>query len=129
MTVVPPLIPLRELVQDFMKRGGTVWACTPCVKARGYEQGDLIDGVVITDDMQMGAIANYYGFAEAIEAAVLAGADIIAISNNGTVYDPFAGGSAFEAILAAVREGRIAEARIEQSYERIMRLKARLRAP
>ena len=46
-TVVPPLSPLRELVQDFMKRGGMVWACTPCVKARGYEQADLVDGVVI----------------------------------------------------------------------------------
>jgi predicted peroxiredoxin len=47
-TVVPPLSPLRDLVQDFMKRGGTVWACTPCVKARGYEQQDLIEGVVIS---------------------------------------------------------------------------------
>ena len=48
MTVVPPLSPLRELVHDFMKRGGVVWACTPCVKARGYEQSDLIEGVIIT---------------------------------------------------------------------------------
>ena len=48
VTVVPPLSPLRELVQDFMKRGGTVYACTPCAKARGYEQGDLIEGVVIS---------------------------------------------------------------------------------
>lgn len=47
-TVVPPLAALRELVQDFMKRGGKVWACTPCVKARGYEQQDLIDGVEIS---------------------------------------------------------------------------------
>ena len=47
-TVVPPLSPLKDLVQDFMKRGGTVWACTPCVKARGYEQQDLMEGVVIT---------------------------------------------------------------------------------
>lgn len=47
-TVVAPLSPLRELIQDFMKRGGTVWACTPCVKARGYEQTDLIDGVVVS---------------------------------------------------------------------------------
>jgi len=46
--VVPPLSPLRDLVQDFMKRGGLIWACTPCVKARGYEQNDLIEGVVIT---------------------------------------------------------------------------------
>jgi len=47
-TVVPPLSPLRELMQDFMKRGGTVWACTPCVKARGYGPQDLIDGVTIS---------------------------------------------------------------------------------
>lgn len=46
-TIVPPLSPLKELVQDFIKRGGTVWACTPCVKARGYEQSDLIEGVII----------------------------------------------------------------------------------
>ncbi|HEX2197807.1 MAG TPA: DsrE family protein [Burkholderiales bacterium] len=48
LTEVAPLSPLRELVQDFMKRGGTIWACTPCVKARGYEQQDLIEGVVIS---------------------------------------------------------------------------------
>jgi predicted peroxiredoxin len=46
--VVPPLSPLRELVQDFIKRGGTLWACTPCVKARGYEPQDLIEGVTIS---------------------------------------------------------------------------------
>lgn len=48
VTVVPPLSPLRDLVADFMKRGGQVFACTPCIKARGYEQADLIEGVVIS---------------------------------------------------------------------------------
>ena len=48
MTVVNPLDPLAKLIEDFMKRGGQVWACTPCVKARGYESGDLIPGVEIT---------------------------------------------------------------------------------
>lgn len=48
MTSVAPLSPLRDLVQDFMKRGGVVWACTPCVKARGYEQTDLIEGAIIS---------------------------------------------------------------------------------
>ena len=46
-TVVPPLEPLAALVADFLKRGGRLWACTPCVKARGYEQNDLISGVEI----------------------------------------------------------------------------------
>ncbi len=43
-----PLEPLRGLVEDFLVRGGTLWACAPCVKARGYGDGDLIDGVEIT---------------------------------------------------------------------------------
>ena len=46
-TVVAPLEPLAAMVKDFLARGGALWACTPCVKARGYEQADLIDGVVI----------------------------------------------------------------------------------
>jgi predicted peroxiredoxin len=48
MTQVAPLEPLATLVKDFLARGGQLWACTPCVKARGYEQQDLVDGVIIT---------------------------------------------------------------------------------
>lgn len=47
-TQVQPLEPLAALVKDFLARGGTLWACTPCVKARGYTQQDLIDGTIIT---------------------------------------------------------------------------------
>lgn len=48
MTQVAPLDPLARLIEDFMQRGGAVWACTPCVASRGYRQEDLLDGVVIT---------------------------------------------------------------------------------
>ena len=48
MTHVPPLDPLAQLIADFQARGGTLWACPPCVKARGYAQEDLLPGVVIT---------------------------------------------------------------------------------
>ena len=47
-THVPPLDPLRDLVQDFLRRGGRLVACTPCVKSRGYTQQDLIEGTEIT---------------------------------------------------------------------------------
>ena len=47
MTQVKPLDPLTDLIRDFIGRGGALYACTPCVKARGYEQGDLIEGVTI----------------------------------------------------------------------------------
>ena len=44
LTQVAPLDALAALIAIFQKRGGTIWACPPCVKSRGYEQTDLIDG-------------------------------------------------------------------------------------
>lgn len=55
MTHVPPLEPLAAMIEDFQKRGGVIWACPPCVKSRGYEQSDLLDGVVITGASAMHA--------------------------------------------------------------------------
>jgi predicted peroxiredoxin len=48
MTHVAPLEPLSGMLRDFLARGGTLWACTPCVKSRGYTADHLIEGVVIT---------------------------------------------------------------------------------
>ncbi len=52
-TQVNPLEPLKALIEDFLRRGGTLWACTPCVKARGYTQEDLIEGAVIAGSSVM----------------------------------------------------------------------------
>ncbi|MDX8527258.1 DsrE family protein [Mesorhizobium sp. MSK_1335] len=51
--VVHPLEPLAALIKDFLARGGNLWACTPCVKARGYTQDDLVAGVEITGASKM----------------------------------------------------------------------------
>ena len=92
----------------------------------GILRQDLgFDGVIITDDMQMAAIGDFYGFAAAIELALNAGADIIAIANN-LAYDPEIGVRAFNAIKSGVEAGRISRPRIDQSYERVARLKQRL---
>lgn len=48
LTHAQPLEPLRALIDSFQTRGGELWACTPCAKARGYQQDDLIEGVIIT---------------------------------------------------------------------------------
>lgn len=55
MTHVPPLEPLARMIEDFQKRGGVIWACPPCVKSRGYEQSDLIEGVTIVGASAMHA--------------------------------------------------------------------------
>ena len=46
-TQVHPMESVKDLLHSFMERGGDVWACPPCTKARGYDQDSLIDGVVI----------------------------------------------------------------------------------
>lgn len=47
-TQVKPLEPLADMIRDFLSRGGTIWACTPCVKSRGYSEDDLLEGVIVT---------------------------------------------------------------------------------
>ena len=55
LTQVSPLQPLAALIEDFQKRGGIIWACPPCVQSRGYGEGDLMDGVIITGASAMHA--------------------------------------------------------------------------
>jgi beta-N-acetylhexosaminidase len=83
------------------------------------------DGVVISDDIQMGAIREYYTFTDAVRKAILAGVDMIAIANN-SIYDEGAMATGVATVKALVEEGVIPVERIEESYRRIMALKARL---
>ena len=80
-------------------------------------------GVVITDDLQMGAIEDTYNMKEAIRLAVIAGSDILLFGNNMR-HDPQEGRKAHAALMELVREGAISESRIRESYVRIMELKS-----
>lgn len=95
---------------------------------QGLLRGELgYDGVVITDDLQMGAVAQNYGFEQAVRQSVLAGADILLFGNNLS-YDPDVAAKARNVILDMVRSKEVDKARIAKSWERIMRLKAKLEA-
>lgn len=85
------------------------------------------DGVVFSDDMQMGAIVDNYEFEDAIVRAINAGCDILVFSNNGAEYDENVAKRARDTILSAVNDNRISPARIERSYSRIMKLKEKLK--
>ena len=84
------------------------------------------DGVVVSDDMQMGAIANHYGFEKALQLAILAGVDLIALANN-TLYEEGIFKRTVDLVEGMVHRGAIGEERIEQSFKRIKRLKDLLR--
>jgi len=80
-------------------------------------------GVIVSDDMQMGAIVDNYGFEEAIIKSINAGCDMLILSNNGKTYDEQAPYSAVNIILKAVKKGEISERQINDSYNRIQELK------
>ncbi|AZS14706.1 beta-N-acetylhexosaminidase [Paenibacillus lutimineralis] len=82
------------------------------------------DGVIVTDCLEMHAIAKSCGIAEGAVRAIEAGADLVLVSH--TLSDQIA---AIEAVREAVVSGRISEDRINQSLQRILELKANRIAP
>lgn len=83
------------------------------------------DGVIISDDMNMKAITDHYGFEQAIKLALNAGVDVLAFGNN-LIYDPDIAIKAHRIIKNLVESGEIPEERIDESYNRVMKLKSRL---
>ena len=39
-----PFAPLKDLVDKFMKAGGKIYVCTPCMKKRNIDESQLIPG-------------------------------------------------------------------------------------
>ena len=81
------------------------------------------NGVVISDDLMMGAIRNEYGLKTTINKAVNAGVDILVFTNN-SIYDPEIIPKAHSMMLELVDEGKITREQIDRSYQRIMNLKS-----
>jgi len=83
-------------------------------------------GIIISDDMQMAAISDNYGFEESIIKAINAGCDIIYFFNNSPDgYDKDIAYKVRGIIFNAVKENKIKEKRITESYNRIVDLKKR----
>lgn len=77
----------------------------------------VFGGVIITDDLVMSAITKLYGDGEAAVLAVLAGNDLLCVTNYAVQY---------KAVLAAVEEGRIPMEQLDIAVERILLWKYRL---
>lgn len=72
-------------------------------------------GLIITDALEMGAIAKHYSSAECAVKAIEAGVDILLIPANLP--------EAYNGVLEAVRSGQLPESRIDESVRRILRAK------
>ena len=81
------------------------------------------DGVIISDDMQMGAITKYYGLKESIILSINAGVDLLLFSNNQLYKDQVDPNEIISIIEEGVQNGEILIQRINESFKRIQRLK------
>lgn len=81
------------------------------------------DGIIVSDDMQMGAIVDNFGFEDSIIKAINSGCDLLIFSNNNREYDEDIAKKAIEVIKNAVKENKITEERINDSYNKIRQLK------
>ena len=75
-------------------------------------------GVIVTDDMEMGAVANHYTFEEMAVKTIQSGADIVLICHE---YKHMV--DAYNALLKAVRSGSITQERLDASVKRIVKMK------
>jgi beta-N-acetylhexosaminidase len=78
------------------------------------------DGVLVSDDLEMKAIADHYSVEEAAVKGTLAGVDLFLVCHHADVQR-----RAIEAVVKAVESGRIPRERITEAHRRLARLEAR----
>ena len=76
------------------------------------------NGVVVTDDMDMGALAKHYTFGDMAVQSILAGSDILLVCHE---YEHMQ--EAYNGLMKAVKDGRISKERLDQSVKRILLMK------
>ena len=79
-------------------------------------------GVIVTDDLAMGAISGHYSLEQTVRMALDAGADLLCLSNNGGHYDRDIVPKVVKIIKKLVADGTVSEERIRQSARRVRSL-------
>ncbi|MDR0971542.1 MAG: hypothetical protein LBM25_04070 [Bacteroidales bacterium] len=133
------LIPFSMLIEEggtdivmtshiFNRNFDSVYPCTMSYNTlTNILRGKLhFQGVIISDDMFMGAISKNYKLKESLEKAINAGVDMFILSNNGEKYDKDIAHKAIETIYSLVKEDKISEKTIDDAYNRIKKLKTKV---
>ena len=117
-----PMIMTAHVVNRQLDPSGLPASLSPAITS--YLRDTLAyDGVIVTDDLAMGAIIKEYSFETAVRMAVIAGADLLCLSNNGTSgYDPLMTSRAAYVIRQMVTSGEISADRIRRSADRVRSL-------
>lgn len=76
--------------------------------------------------MAMGAIAKEYNLKTCLEKGINSGVNIFIFSNNGETYDDEIGYKFIDTVFQLVKEGKVSEQSIINSYVMIEKLKAKM---
>lgn len=121
-----PMIMTAHVVNRQLDPSGLPASLSPRITA--YLRDTLgFQGVIVTDDMAMGAIVNEYSYAAAVRMALEAGADLLCLSNNGGSYNPELVPMTVRIIKQLVIDGTVSAERLHTSATRIRTLKATLK--
>lgn len=122
----PPIVMVGHLHLDKLGGDDGLPATLSSAAIDGVLRRDMgYQGVVITDDLDMRAIRQSYAIEDAAVRAIAAGNDLILVSNSSRP-DPDLADRLHQRIRAAIRDGTLSRARIEQAYGRIKALKQHL---
>ena len=119
LALQPGMIMVTHVVVTAIDR--TLPATLSPTMVQGVLRGELgYDGVVMTDSLYMNAIWQHYNLGDAAVLAVIAGDDLLegAWSSDSMTW-------MLNSLHAAIAQGRVSQARIDQSVRRILMLKAR----
>jgi beta-N-acetylhexosaminidase len=114
---VPDAVMTGHMVNDQLDPGMPASLSQPTVEGVLRERLGWT-GAVITDDLGAEAIAGRYDRDEAVALALEAGNDLLLFANQ-TVHVPDLAAQLVETIAGLVASGRISEARIDESVERV----------
>lgn len=130
------LIPFRRAIEAGVDAVMTTHILFPKIEADGVPatMSDAIltgllretlgfDGMIVTDSMEMAAIAEHYGVEAGTVAAVRAGADLIIAPSDAAKQE-----SAYEAVLQAVRTGEISGERLDAAARSVVLARLRIAA-
>ena len=117
LAIMPSHLRLPELTGDLP-------ATVSGAALTGLLRGELgFTGVIVADALEMRATRDMFGIPRAALLAVAAGTDLLCLGRDGTEDDYLA---VREALVAAVRDGTLDGARLEEATDRVARLRGGL---
>ncbi|ASQ45546.1 glycoside hydrolase family 3 N-terminal domain-containing protein [Legionella clemsonensis] len=118
----PAMVMTAHVVNRQLDPSGLPATLSKCILTTLLRQELGFNGVIISDDLQMHAISKHYSMEEALCLTINAGADMLIFANQLGNVTPY---EIIDHIEKLVHARKILKDRIEEAYQRIIRLKQR----